>query len=220
MIALKITVSGDAKQFIVELTGELTNRKGLNDALGRSLARHLQAHFREKNTEPNGMAAPKTNFWKQVSDATALTEATDDGATVTIAEQRFRIHLFGGVIKPTGGRKFLTIPKIPEARGLRAASYEQQYGRKLFRLPGVKLLFERSDQGTQSTVGKERASIRRRDGTYRQINLSARATIRPVYALATQSTIKKDEQALPPTDYLLSELTKTGVSWINRNQPS
>lgn len=218
MISLTITTTGDAKQFLIELTGDISNRKGLNDALGKSLARTLQTHFREKNTEPNKMGAPKTNFWQLVADATALTEATEDGATVTIAEQRFRIHLFGGVIKPTGGRKFLTIPLIAEARGLRAGSYEQQTGRKLFRLPGVKLLFERSDKGNQSTVSSSKASVRRRDGSYKKINLASRSSIRPVYALASQAKIKKDDEALPPTDYIISQLTKTGTSWLKRNQ--
>ena len=220
MIYVKVTVTGSGREFIANLSGDIQNRKGLNDALGRSLARVLQTHFREKNTEPNKMGAPKTNFWKQVADATALTEATDEGATVMIAESRFRIHLFGGVIKPTGGRNFLTIPLIAEARGLRAASYEQQSGHKLFRLPGVRLLFERSDNGTQSTITRNTVSTRRADGSYRQVALRARSLIRPVYALATEANIKKDDDALPPAAYIADELEKTAARWINRNQPS
>lgn len=220
MIGVEITVSGKGREFLVKLTGDITNREGLNDALGRSLARMLQTHFREKNTEPNKMNAPKTNFWESVAAATALIEVTETDATVSIAENRFRIHLFGGVIKPTGGRKFLTIPKIPEARGLRVSSYEQQSGNKLFRLPGVKLLFERSDKGTQSTVTRNRVTTRRSDGSYRTVAIRARSLIRPVYALATEANIKKDPEALPPADYMASELQKTAVRWINRNQPT
>jgi hypothetical protein len=177
----------------------------------------LQLHFKEKNTEPNKLNAPKTNFWKQVSDATALTTATPAGATVTIAERRFRIHLFGGVIKPTGGRKYLTIPLIAEAHAMRASSYEQQYGRKLFRLPGVRLLFERSDKGSQSTYSANKVSLRRRDGTYRNISLTARSLIRPVYALAEQAKIKRDDEALPPQDYIVNQLLITGNNWLKRN---
>ena len=220
MVTCTISVTGSGREFVAKLSGEVQNRKGLNDALGRSLARALQTHFREKNTEPNRMGAPKTNFWQQVATATALTEATEDGATVTIAESRFRIHLFGGVIKPTGGRKFLTIPLIPEARALRASSYEQQTGRKLFRLPGVRLLFERSDKGTQSTVSRNTATVRRSDGTYRKVSLRGRSTIRPVYALAAQATIRKDDEALPPATYVAGVLEETATKWLKRNQPA
>lgn len=220
MISVNITTTGEAREFVIQLSQEITNRKGLNDALGRALARHLQTHFREKNAEPNKMGAAKTNFWAKVAEATALTEVTDEGATVSVADHKFRLHLLGGVIKPTGGRKFLTIPLIAEAREKRAASYEQETGRKLFRLPGVKLLFERSGSGTQSTIGSESASVRRRDGSFRKVNLSARSRIRPVYALASQVTIPKDAEALPPANYLIDQLTKTSVSWLKRNIPT
>jgi hypothetical protein len=212
-----LTISVTDKGYIVKINGVINNRLGLNDAMGRSLARMLQLHFKEKNTEPNKLNAPKTNFWKQVGDATALTTATPDGATVTIAERRFRIHLFGGVIKPTGGRKYLTIPLIAEARGLRASSYEQQFGRKLFRLPGVRLLFERSDDGSQSTISPNNVSLRKRDGIYKKITLTARTMIRPVYALAEQTKIQKDDDALPPQNYIVNQLLITGNHWLKRN---
>ena len=218
MISLSVTVdAADVNHFLVKVEGEIKRPKALNDALGRRLARELQGHFRARNAEPNNMAAPKTNFWNQISDATAMTEATDIGATVTIAESRFRIQLFGGTIKPTGGRKWLTIPLIKEARGLRVSEYEAKTGHKLFRLPGTRVLVERSEDGNRSLIAGEKISLRRNGGNFRKVNIRARSKIRTVYALATEAHIQKDPRALPPQDKLITALTETGNAWLARN---
>lgn len=202
-------------EFLVTVQGDLAHPKALNDALGRRLARELQGHFIARNREPNNMAAPKTNFWKQISDATAMTEATDAGATVTIAETRFRIHFYGGIIRPTGGRKFLTIPLIKEARGKRVADYEQSTGHKLFR-PGYKnVLLERSSAGTSAMIGGQRATVRKRGG-FREITTSNKGKVRAVYALKKQVSIKSDPRALPPTEKLVVALNDTAQKWLSR----
>jgi hypothetical protein len=50
--------------------------------------------------------------------------------------------------------------------------------------------------------------------------MRAKSKIRPVYALAEQASIKKDDEALPPKDYLAGVLNKTASSWLKRNQKS
>jgi hypothetical protein len=216
MISISITADDkDVRAFLVNITGEIRNPKSLNDALGKRLARELQGHFRARNSEPNKMAAAKTNFWSQIGEATAMTEATDAGATVTIAEQRFRIHLYGGVIRPTGGRKFLTIPLIKEARALRVREYERRSGNKLFRLPGTGVLVERTDQGDRSTIAKSQGVIRGKKG-FRKVTVRARSLVRAVYALKTSVTIKKDLRALPPTSTLVAALNEAAQGWISR----
>ena len=216
---IRVTVTSDvanARDFIVQVEGNLRSRKSLNDALGRSLARMLQEHFRVRNTEPNKMQAPKTNFWNQVRDATVMTEATDSGATVRIAEQRFGIHLFGGTVKPTGGRKFLTIPIIKEARARSVAEYENQTRRKLFRLPFGRVLFERDEQGNRSFTGRERVTVRGNRGQYNSITIRERSRVRPVYALKQSVTIQKDPRALPESAAILRTLQDTADKWAAR----
>ncbi len=212
MISITITTDAAATQaFLVRVEGELKRPKALNDRLGRRLAKELQAHFLARNAEPNKMAAPKTNFWSGVRAATALTEVSASGATVTIgSDSRFRIHYLGGIIKPTGGRKFLTIPLIKEARGLRAKSYEQESGRELFRVGRV--LMERTGENVPTTNGIRSASMLTKSG-HKAFNLGPGTTMRPVYALATQATIKRDPRALPPMAELAAALQEAANQW-------
>lgn len=217
MIRLSITMdAADTQRFLVRYIGTLEDRTSLNQALASRLADELQDHFRDRNREPNKMGATKTNFWQEVAEATAVDSVTADGAEVAIAETRFRIHLFGGTIRPTGGRKFLTIPLIKEARGLRVADYEKQTGNKLFRLPGTGVLVERSDQGDRSVVGGFQASVRRRGGGFANVNVRPRSQVRGVFALKESVTIKQDPRALPDSGKLLDALREEGEDWIAR----
>lgn len=217
MISIQITAdTANARNFLVRVEGEIRNPKSLNDALGRRLARELQGHFRARNREPNKMAAPKTNFWKDVADSTAMTEATAEGATVTIAEARYRIHLFGGTIRPTGGRKFLTIPLVKEAHAKRVAEYEKQTGRKLFRLPGTGVLVERTDKGADRFLAKNSTGVIRGKTGFRKIGIGGGSKLRAVYALKPSVRINPDQRALPDTDALLQALLDTGNKWAAR----
>lgn len=216
MISVSITSNiEDSRNFIVTIQGELKRPKALNDALGRRLARELQGHFRDRNKTPNKLGGQKTNFWKQVADATVMTEATAAGAVVSIAETRYRIHLFGGTIKPTGGRKFLTIPLVKEAHGRRVAEYESATGRKLFRLGRTNLLMERTDNGTSSLTKAGEGTVKTRSG-FKKVNLGARTQMRPVYALKTSVTIKQDPNALPDRQKLVAALSETATAWAAR----
>lgn len=220
MISLTITAdTAAANAFLVKIQGELKNPRGLNAALGSRLADELQDHFRSRNGEPNKLGGLKTNFWQQVAEATLLTSVTDTEAIVSVAETRFRIHLFGGTIKPTGGRKFLTIPLIKEARSLRVAEYEKQTGRKLFRLPGTGVLVERSEQGGERFTSKATTGVIRGKKGFRKIGIGAGSKLRVVYALKTSVTIQKDPRALPSTKELAAALQAECDAWLKRNTP-
>lgn len=210
---IQVTVTADvdqAHEFLVRLSGKIERPKELNAELGDALATMLQAHFRTRNREPNKMGAPKTNFWEDISASTQVEEVTNDGVTVKIAESRFRIHLQGGVIKPTGGRKSLTIPLIAEARGKRV----KDYGKNLFRIGNA--LFEKSEEGDRSLLGTTRVSVRSRSGkSTRKVSLRGRPQIRAVYALVKKVTIKRDPNALPDSKKILDALSKAANIWLD-----
>ena len=217
MISVTITTdAANTRAFLVQVSGELKNPRALNDALGRRLLKELHKHFLARNAEPNKMAAPKTNYWSNLIESTQLAEVTDTGAVVAIADVRFRIQLFGGTIRPAGGRKWLTIPLVTEARGLRVADYEKKSGNKLFRLGFSGVLAERSDKGDRSLTARSQGTIRTRGGAFRQVDLRARSKIRPVYCLKTEVTIKKDPRALPPQAVLLEALNQAATHYAAR----
>lgn len=218
MISITVTSTGAAgsRDFLVAVAGKLERPLELNKALARRLVADLKAHFAVRNSEPNKRGWPKTNFWQGVAEGTQAGEITDQGATVIVGKDtHVRIHLLGGTVKPTGGRKFLTIPLIKEAAGLRAAVYEETTGRELFRLPGSKVLVERTADGTQSTLNSEKPSMRTRSG-YKTFNLGPGMRVRPVYALATQAVIPKDPRALPPAAELAKALQDAANAWAKR----
>lgn len=216
---ISITITSDAANtsaFLVSVQGELKRPRALNDRLARALAAKLREHFASREGEPNKMAAPKTGFWAGVREGTVVGEVSDSGATVRVGvDTHFRIHFLGGVIKPTGGRKFLTIPLIPEARGLRAKVYEDTSGHKLFRLPGSRVLAERTADGDRSTLRQERPAMRSKNG-YKVFALGAGTTIRPVYALAAEARIPRDPRALPPRKELADALQTAANAWAAR----
>lgn len=208
MISIRSTITDTGvRSFLVNLTGAVTNRRDLNEALALRLSAELKQHFLRKSGLPNKMGAPKSDFWNQMAAATGVLEITDTGATVTVAERRFNIQLFGGVILPKKAR-CLTIPLVAEARGKFVKDYERDTGRHLFRIPGRNALFEKTGANArESLVNHTKGRVR---GTNRSfsVGLAARAGIRAVYALAKSATIKKDPDALPPMTTLAAALSQ------------
>ncbi len=220
MITVHITSNAsEARAFLVDVQGGIVDRTALNDALGRRLAKELQTHFLARNEEPNKMGADSLGFWKKVADDTMLTEVTETGATVSIANAPFRPHLFGAVIKPTGGRVFLTIPLVREAYGMRVQEYERKSGNTLFRLGRSRVLVERVTDSDRSAGGMVTMRKRRSNVVgegYQQIHIREKSMIRAVFALCPSVTIPKDPRALPAEDALLTALIETADQWANR----
>lgn len=211
MISISARVDdGGTRSFLVEVAGTLESRRELNEVLADRLAYELREHFARKNRLPNKMGAPKSNFWNKVAEDTNVEEVTDTGASVAVAEVRFRIHLFGGTILPKKA-KALTVPLIKEARGESVASYRLKTGHRLFTIPGRNVLFEKADNlgATESRVGFTRG----RDRGF-GVKLAARQGLRAVFALKASVTIEADPDALPPLDDLVMALQEKADDFI------
>lgn len=183
--------AGLARGFVVEIEQTVANRTALNKVLGNRLVDDLQDHFRQRDTEPNKRGWPKSHFWADVAQATQLLRADDDEAVVTIADQRFPIHLYGGTVRPRE-KKALTIPLHPMAKGKFVRTLEDETGLEIFR-PKKK--------------GGQPANI-----------LAAIIGDRlvPLYALVTSATIPRDPRALPPLDELASGLAQEARAYLDR----
>ena len=216
MLNVRVTVDATRfRSFMVRVTGDLEHRRDLNAVMARRLANELIDHFDAKNAVPNKMDAPSTNYWKQVAAATKVAEVTDTGATVTVADQRFNIQLFGGTVYPVKAR-FLTIPLVAEARGRFARDYERDTGRRLFTIPGRNALFEKTDAHARERLpGHTKGRVRGKNRGF-TVNLAAGTGIRAVYALARSATIPKDPQALPPRSQLLAALQEEADAYVSR----
>ncbi|MGJ8674062.1 hypothetical protein [Rubritalea sp.] len=156
----------------------MENRRDLNERLGDRLEDELREYFLARNEEPNKRGWRKLGWWADVANDVALTDVSDSGATVTVANGAFALRQRGDVIRPVEAGS-LTIPNVEEAYGKSVAEYEQETGRKLFRPAGARYLAY--GDGESVTL---------------------------VYFLTQQVTITADPHALPPVADLTAALNE------------
>lgn len=182
---MRVDVTGGALPgFLVDVKREVADRKELHHVLALRFSDELKAHFRKKNQKPNRLGGSRSGFWLAMAEATAVERADADGARVTVADQRFNIHLYGGRIVPKVA-KALTIPLVAEAHGESVASYVRKTGNFLFRNKKETVLMEADGDG-----------------------------VRPVYALRKSVTIQRDADALPSDDYLAAAIAQEAEDYL------
>ena len=222
MISVQVIVEDSRRVILVEVKEAVVNRRDLNERLATRWRDELREHFKEKNRIPNKLGGKKTDFWNGIAADTGVAEVSENGAVLTVANARFRLHLYGGTVTPKKA-KALTIPIVPEAHGFSARLYEQKTGHKLFTIsPKVPLLFERSNQATQSLTGQTDGRVRVRGNrpgemVSKPVKIAARTPIRPVYYLADSVTIEKDADALPPREKVEAALIEEATDFLERS---
>lgn len=99
-----------------------TRQHALKQAIGGAVQREFQDHLRRLDAQrPNQLGGVRTHFYGDAAQATFFA-VTNDGATVTVAQQGFRQRVLGGTIRPVRS-KWLTIPARAEAHGKRAGKF-------------------------------------------------------------------------------------------------
>lgn len=179
MIEIKVNVTDGASQTLRKLIAGISGpgMAALNEAGGRAAVLAAIAYHREFDKEGGWKGkrylGPSRNdgssFGADVARGWNLASHSPDGAVIANAAQHYKFKVTGGTIVPKRVKN-LTIPLIPEARGLYAAVYQQNTGRKLFTIPGKRALFEKTEDGK----------------------------IRSVYALVKSITMNPWPGALPP----------------------
>lgn len=184
MIRVEVKFTGDADP-LGDLLSVLTDpeMKALNTVAGRA-ARNEAARYTDEFDATGGWRNPKygtgrSRFGANVTAGWHLSEVTADKTVIANNADHYAFRVSGGTITPKRAGA-LTIPAIPEARGMRASVYQQNTGRKLFTIRGKKALFERIDDITTGERGKTR-----RSAGATQIRTS---NIRPVYWLVQSVT--------------------------------
>jgi hypothetical protein len=212
VISLTVQVRDTATPAIKRALETLSNPVALMKVLGKGLETDLRAHFAAKNKQPNKRNWPKQNFWAQIRSATNFTGATNDQATVTVADPRINPHVHGGVVRPKDA-KLLAIPVRREAYGVRPSSGL---------IPGLKLVvFPKSGPAlvqvplTQIKFTKDRR--KGREGLLRAKATAKRTIARIMYLLRPSVRIPKDPTALPSDAVLQDKLGQRAEAWLQRN---
>ena len=186
MIGIKVQVSDGASPLLRQVIGSLTGAEAaeLNEIGGRAAAQAAAAYHRAYD-QGGGWRRGGGSWSRFGGDVTAGWHfRTADGAGAMIANDadHYGHKVRGGTIRAKRVR-FLTIPMVPEAKGLRVETYIQNTGRKLFRIRGKKALFEQTEAGGKRGV-------------------------RAVYALVQQVTQGPWLGALPPEEELSQAFSK------------
>lgn len=105
-----------------KLRAAVANTKAANNAIARACSTLVRKHFSEISpTEKNRFGAA-SKFWKR------MIQSVDYGSDASMAyvemNRAIAQRYFGGTIKPTGGKKFLTIPLSKLSYGKSARSFD------------------------------------------------------------------------------------------------
>lgn len=121
-ITLKLSVNQTVSRTAQELRDAL-KPGAIENAMGRGVANLVRNHlFALNQSRPNQLGGRRTNFWAQAARGTSQA-SQPGGFTVSINQVGFRQRYQGGWIRPTGGKKYLTIPAVAEAHGRRASEF-------------------------------------------------------------------------------------------------
>jgi hypothetical protein len=161
MISIKVNIQNEVSKELAEFISTLTGRQssGLNEQGGIS-ARNAAIEYHRQFDQSGGWRGKRylgkganegSSFGADVARGWALESHTSSGAVISNDASYYAFKVTGGTITPKRA-KFLTIPLIAEARGVRASVYSQNSGNRLFRPKGKFVLMEKTGKGTARSV--------------------------------------------------------------------
>ncbi len=206
MIEIEVNVSGEASAVLRRVIDSLTGPEAaeLNEVGGRAAAQAAAKYHREFDQRGGwrGTGGGGSRFGADVAAGWHFLIADRTGALIYNDADHYGHKVRGGTIRAKRVR-FLTIPLVPEAKGLRVETYVQNTGHRLFTIPGRHALFERAGGG-ESVI--RRTQGRHQDGSMER--LRRKAGIRAVYALVRSVTQPPWPGALPPDQLVTDAFTK------------
>jgi hypothetical protein len=171
--------------------------------------RDYHTAFEERWKGGHYMQGPRSGEWAPLIPAGWQPPKVSDDATFGLINTApdFNLKVSGGTITSRSG-KMLTIPLIPEAKGLTAAEYSAETGFSLFIPRGKNVLAKR--EGSEGYFLGPRGGMKKNQMVGGK-NPSARGMpIVPVYALVASVTQAPWPGAMPP-DEQVQEVFKGGI---------
>lgn len=125
---IKITATDTASPYLAGLLRRLKNRAALHGAIAEEaedlFRRHIGGQARIRHRTAQALGADPTGELEKAAQSPEGT-ATDAGARITLRPGYLFARAFRDVeIKPTGGKKYLTIPVAAESYGRRASEFK------------------------------------------------------------------------------------------------
>jgi hypothetical protein len=173
----------------------------IHKEIANAAAIECRQHFRMlEATRPNKLGGTRTHFWGQYTK-TVVPRADDTDAVVAISDPQssgagkspLALHYFGGIVRAVKS-KFLTIPAVAAAHGVRAREW---VGKLHFALVGGRypalVLRDNEGKGNRKLYGSQ-----------------------VIYWLRKAVTIKADTDVLPSDDRLLTVAQAAAQRLVDR----
>lgn len=160
---------------------KLRKRAQLNEVMAIAGAKVVRRHFVENGDRQRNKFGAPPMFWRKMRNG--VREEFDFKSASIVMERPVAQRYFGGTIRPTGGKKYLTIPLLPAAYRRSARSFKDL---RFVKFPDGKAFLYRT---------KGRKGSRTREY---------------LYALKKTVTQKGDKSVLPPIEKI-KEAAAQGV---------
>lgn len=107
------------------LSKKLKQRKRIHTAMARAVANQFRDHFKSLSKSNKNRFGVKNSFWDRMR-STVREEATDTVSAISM-DRAVALRRFGGPVKPTGNRRYLTIPLSRRSYGKKATEFEESF---------------------------------------------------------------------------------------------
>lgn len=211
MLQFSVNLNDSASETLQAIVSALSGsaRTQLNEVGTRSAVNYAKTYHKAYDAAGSWrglrtFGSGTSDFGSRVSESWFVKGADPEGGEIFNNAPHYAHKVFGGTIKPKRA-KWLTIPLIKEAHGVRARDYELNNRKRLFTIRGRNALFEKvASGGTESAAtriygqykkGKKSTAVR---GSRATVNRGQE--IRPVYALVKEVIQKPWPMALPPEE--------------------
>lgn len=184
---ITVTIQSYGEDQFEALQKRLGDRKGVHEVLGRAVDGALCDHFTRRDGEGNSRGWPSQHFWgNRIRNATAFAGATEESATVTIADRAFAAKVHGAHIVPAEA-KALAIPLRAQVAGVRPRDGS---------IPG--LFVWKAPSGNVFLAAKDK------DGK----------ALRIYWLLVTSANIPADAHALPPDETIGTAMSEAVQDYL------
>lgn len=161
-----------------------------NAAIGAGAVALFQRHFLD--LPPNQQGFPSSGLYAKFARSTNFRLETG-GVMISVNHVAARQRYFGGLIKPTGGRQFLTIAALPQTYGKRAGDFNSlRFGFAYDAKRGVMRPALVEGRASEVSFGS-----RRKDGSRKVNPTASRTGLVPFFWLIRQADQKGDRGIIP-----------------------
>ena len=203
-MSISIQISGNAPAHLKDL-GEGLSSDDVKKIAGRGVRSLLMDHLKDvDSSHVNKLGGRRTHYFEGAAKSVSF-DTTEEGVNVSVKQTGIALHYYGGIVKPTGGRRFLTIPVDPEAYGKRAGEFNN-----LEIAWGLDKTGKRRPIGLVSrteTVTKERKNKK----TGKTKTVTKYIPGKWLFALVYSATIPEDKSILPDND-AIQEAALTAIA--------